>query len=136
MNTVDEIKIESLQNELTKAQESVTKYHCEIERLVKDLTHYESGTKRRNEELAEMVNKMESLKNSIPDFNQETYEAYIQYHDVKEEYKKTSKFYSEIDQRIEKMRKELSSKRDDIAYMEQQIHNIKELLIKVKSENE
>ena len=135
MKTINEIKIETLQNELAKATESLERYHCQLEKLVKDFVHYESSKKQRDEELIEMANEMETLKNKIPDFSQETYEAYMQYHDAKEQYERKSKFYGEIDQSTANRKEEISLWEGSINDMEKRIQNIKAELTKSKVEN-
>ena len=134
MNTINEIKIEALHAELEKEMQSIEKYQGEIENLVKKIVRYEVGKKQRDAELAEMSNKLETLKNSIPDFNKETYEKYIQYYDTENKYESLLKYYSEFDQKLEQLQEEISSKEGYIKYTEQRIQNIQDELKNLKSD--
>ncbi len=134
MTTINEIKIESLTKELEQEESRLEKYHNDIFNLKQDLIKYEINNKMRNEELAEYADKIEELKNSIPDFSEDTCALYVKYDEMKSEYERMVKNYGDINKRTEQIREKIDLNQEYISYKEKRIQLLEEELQKTKSE--
>ncbi len=134
MTTINEIKIESLTKELEQEKSHLEKYHYDIEKSVQDLVKYETNNKMRNAELAEYAGKIEELKNSIPDFSEETCALYVKYDEMKSEYESMVKIYGDINKRTEQIREKIDLNQEYISYKEKRIQLLKTELEETKAE--
>ena len=136
MTTKNQIRIEALKNELEKEKQALEKYHSEMQALMEEFVKKEIGKQQRDEELIELKEKIEAIKNTIPDFSEKLCQLYVMYNDMKNEYEKTIKFYGEIDKRMEKQKEEISSKEDWIASKNQRIDFLMKALETAKAQED
>lgn len=134
MSTLNEMKIDALTSELEKAEKRQNEYHSEIENLIKELVRYETGKPQRDAGLAELKDELEAFKKTIPNFNQETCDLYERYNEMKKEYEENADFDSAIDAKVEKLKKEISSKEEAIVDTKERIKILNTAITKAKSE--
>ncbi len=133
MQTEKEIKINVLTEELENAQSEIEKEKAAFEALVKETTKNEISKIEWDEDLVELKDKAEIIKNSIPDFNEKTCALYVEYYKAKDEYKKNCDIYESINEKMKKKEEKLNISKDLIKFYTERINNIKEKLEKLKS---
>lgn len=131
--TTTQIKIDALSAELEKKKADIEKYNHDIRKAMEENIKYKSGAEIRKNEVAELEKNLEVLKNSIPNFDSETYEKYLKYHEMKTYYERLVKDYKEIDNRIEKSAENITLYEDCIAETKMRIEYLKKALEKTKN---
>ena len=132
--TTTQIKIDALSAELEKRIASIEDYEIRIKHAMEEIVRYQSGTEIRKNEIAQLEKDLKTMKESIPDFSQETCEKYLKYYEMKTDYERFVKDYHEIDNRIERSKKDVTLYKGCIAEANMRIKYLKDALEETKSE--
>ena len=132
--TTTQIKIDALRAEIEKRMADIEDYRSRIERAMQEMVRYQSGTEIRKNEVAQLEKDLETMKESIPDFNQETCEKYLKYYEMKTDYERLAKDYHEIDNRIARSEKDINLYEGCVKEAKMRIEYLKSELNKSQSE--